>query len=301
MIVSSQNCPFVVLLQWNENGDTPLLSVVFTRYGYTKNILMYYNEKKIWIVEVVFFFKDMNDLNFHIDRSATGNVVQFWSLSLRHATPWERVHGQLFAHVSMRSSFSYFSSYLPLRLSLSRKPQCFNVAVDSHSLVNEKYREMFPEYDRGFIDALSSAVSFCGLKFLLKKEQIHSVNNCLKGRDGVVNLPTGYGKSLCYTLCPLTTDNFCSLTRKEQRSILILHPSLFALLTFIGVDFSMASRWSQSALPLLKLPASFSYVTWHVICLLLLVYLGHAQTIVPGPSLPALRDRERGPELDYRD
>ena len=107
-----------------------------------------------------------------------------------------------------------------------KKPQCFNMAVDSHSLVNEKNREMFPEYDRGFIDALSSAVSFCGLKFLLKKEQIHSVNDCLKGRDVVVNLPTGYGKSLCYMLCPRTTDNFCSVTRKEQRSILILHPSL---------------------------------------------------------------------------
>ena len=126
-------------------------------------------------------------------------------------------------------------------MSVSRKPQCFNMAVDSHLLVNEKYREMFPEYDRGFIDALSSAVSFCGLKFLLKKEQIHSVKDCLKGRDMVINLPTGYGKSLCYTLCPLTTDNFCSVTRKEQRSILILHPSLLALPTFVGVDFAMAS------------------------------------------------------------
>ena len=34
-----------------------------------------------------------------------------------------------------------------------RKTQCFNMAVDSHSLVSEKYREMFPEYDRGFINA----------------------------------------------------------------------------------------------------------------------------------------------------
>ena len=37
-------------------------------------------------------------------------LVQFWPLSLCHATPRERVLGQLFAHVSMRSSFSYFSS-----------------------------------------------------------------------------------------------------------------------------------------------------------------------------------------------
>ena len=76
----------------------------------------------------------------------------------------------------------------------------------------------------------------------VKKEQIHAVNDCLKGRDVVVNLPTGYGKFLCYALCPLITDNFRGVTRKEQRSILILHPSLFALPTFVGVDFAIASR-----------------------------------------------------------
>ena len=45
-------------------------------------------------------------------------------------------------------------------MSAPRKTQCLNMAVDSHSLVSEKYREMFPEYDRGFINALSSAVHF---------------------------------------------------------------------------------------------------------------------------------------------
>ena len=48
--------------------------------------------------------------------------------------------------------------------------------ADSNSLVNERYREMFPL----FMDALSSAVSFCLLKFLLKKDQIHAVNDYLK-------------------------------------------------------------------------------------------------------------------------
>ena len=100
------------------------------------------------------------------------------------------------------------------------------MAVDSHSLVNEKYREMFPEYDRGFIDALSWAVSFCGLKFLLKKKQIHSVNDCLKGRDVVVNLPTGYGKSMCYTLCPLTTDNFLCGTKFLRVLIFVIFPAI---------------------------------------------------------------------------
>ena len=174
----------------------------------------------------MYFFVDMNVLNFRIDRSATENVVQFWSLSLCQAMPWERVQGQLFVHVSMRSSFSYFSSYLPLCMSVSRKPQCFNMAVDSHSLVNAKYREMFPEYDRGFIDALSSAVSFCGLKFLLKKEQIHSVNDCLKGRDVVVNLPTGYGKSLCYTRCVLLLPIIFAVSRERSKGAFSFHTHL---------------------------------------------------------------------------
>jgi len=124
-------------------------------------------------------------------------------------------------------------------MSTSRKPQCFKMAVDSHSLLTEKYIEMFPEYERGLIDALSSAISFYGLTFLLKKEQIHAANDCLQRGDVVVNLPTGSSKGLSYALCPLITDNFRGVTRKEQRSILILHPSLFTLLTFVGVDFAI--------------------------------------------------------------
>ena len=51
--------------------------------------------------------------------------------------PGESVQRQLFAHVSIRSSFSYFSSKLSLRMSVSGKPRCFNMA-DSHLLVNEQ-------------------------------------------------------------------------------------------------------------------------------------------------------------------
>jgi len=104
------------------------------------------------------------------------------------------------------------------------------MAVDSHSSVSEKYREMFPEYDQVFIDALSSAVSSCGLQFLLRKEQIQALNYYLKGRDVVVNLPTGYGKSLCHALCPLVCDNLRGVTSKEQRSILVLISPLKALM-----------------------------------------------------------------------
>ena len=77
---------------------------------------------------------------------------------------------------------------------------------------------------------LSSAVSFCELKFLLKRDQIHAVNDYLKGRDVLVNLAIGYGKGLCYELCPLITETFRGVTRKEQRSILVLISPLKALM-----------------------------------------------------------------------
>ena len=43
MPIWSRNCPFVVSLQGNENGDPPFL-LVFTGYGYKKNI--FEGEKK---------------------------------------------------------------------------------------------------------------------------------------------------------------------------------------------------------------------------------------------------------------
>ena len=77
---------------------------------------------------------------------------------------------------------------------------------------------------------LGSAVSFCELKFLLKKDQIQAVNDYRKGKDVLANLAIGYGKSLCYGLCPLTTENFRGVTRKEQRSILVLISPLKAVM-----------------------------------------------------------------------
>lgn len=68
------------------------------------------------------------------------NSTVLYSLVL---APLSLSRGQLFAHISMRRSFSYFSSLLSLRMSVSGKPQCFNM-VDSNSLVNEKYKEIFP-------------------------------------------------------------------------------------------------------------------------------------------------------------
>ena len=41
----------------------------------------------------------------------------------------------------------------------------------------------------------------------LKEEQKRAVKAFVEGKDVFVSLPTGYGKSLCYTLLPLVSTN----------------------------------------------------------------------------------------------
>ena len=79
--------------------------------------------------------------------------------------------------------------------------------AEASKVSGEKYRRIFSEYDPVFVDAVSSAALSCNLNFFLKKEQMHALSEYVIGKDVVVNLPTGYGKSLIYSLCPLVCDN----------------------------------------------------------------------------------------------
>ena len=94
----------------------------------------------------------------------------------------------------------------------------------------EKYRRIFSEYDPVFVDAVSSAALSCNLNFFLKKEQMHALSEYVIGKDVVVNLPTGYGKSLIYSLCPLVCDNLRNVNSKKERSMLLLIYPLTALM-----------------------------------------------------------------------
>jgi superfamily II DNA or RNA helicase len=80
----------------------------------------------------------------------------------------------------------------------------------------EKYRELFPYYEYNFTEAVSYAVTACNLNFILRKEQMQALYEYTRGRDVVVNLPTGYGKSICYCLCPLICDSLRGVTSKEH-------------------------------------------------------------------------------------
>jgi superfamily II DNA helicase RecQ len=53
------------------------------------------------------------------------------------------------------------------------------------------------------------------LNFILRKEQMQALYEYTSGRN-VVNLQTGYGKSICYCLCPLICDSLRGVTSKEH-------------------------------------------------------------------------------------
>ena len=94
----------------------------------------------------------------------------------------------------------------------------------------EKYRRIFSEYDSVFVDAVSSAALSCNLNFFLKKEQMQALTEYIKWKNVVANLPTGYGKSRIYSLCPLVCDNLRNVKSKKERSMLLLISPLTALL-----------------------------------------------------------------------
>ena len=102
--------------------------------------------------------------------------------------------------------------------------------AETSKVSGEKYRRIFLEYDPVFVDAVSSAALSCNLNFFLKKEQMQALSEYVKGKDVVANLPTGYGKSLIYSLCPLVCDNLQNVNSKKERSMLLLISPLTALM-----------------------------------------------------------------------
>ena len=101
--------------------------------------------------------------------------------------------------------------------------------MNKTTYASETYRELFPQYDPTFLEADSYAVTACNFDFTLREEQMRALYEYTRGRD-VVNLQTGFGKSLCYSLCPLICDSLRGVTSKELRSILVLISPLKVLM-----------------------------------------------------------------------
>lgn len=102
--------------------------------------------------------------------------------------------------------------------------------AEASKVSGEKYKRIFSEYDPVFVDAVSYAALSCNLNFFLKQEQMQALSEYVKGKDVVVNLPTGYGKSLIYSLCPLVCDNLRNIKSKKEQSMLLLISPLTALM-----------------------------------------------------------------------
>ena len=49
----------------------------------------------------------------------------------------------------------------------------------------------------------------------VKKEQHEAISKFVEGRDVFVTLPTGYGKSLCYTCLPLVFDRIRGVKKRS--------------------------------------------------------------------------------------
>ena len=102
--------------------------------------------------------------------------------------------------------------------------------AEASKVSGEKYRRTFSEYDPVFLDAVSSAALSCNLNFSLQKERMQALSEYVQGKDVVVNLPTGYAKSLIYLLCPLVCDNLRNVKSKKERSMLLFMSPLTTLM-----------------------------------------------------------------------
>ena len=68
------------------------------------------------------------------------------------------------------------------------------------------------------------ATAAYSLGYVLKPEQRTSIFQFASGSDEFVSLPTGYGKSLCYTLLPPVFDLLRGV--KEKSIVLVVSPLL---------------------------------------------------------------------------
>ena len=82
-------------------------------------------------------------------------------------------------------------------------------------------------YSKGEINAeIDHAMKTVGLESL-KREQREAIQEFLSGKDVFVSLPTGYGKTYCYSLLPLAFDY---LRESQHPSIAICVSPLTALM-----------------------------------------------------------------------
>lgn len=84
---------------------------------------------------------------------------------------------------------------------------------------------MEPKCDKTVLAAIGEAGRRLGYQEVREKQR-EVVFNFIKGKDVFVSLPTGSGKSLCYSILPWTFD----VLKKQQQSIIVVVSPLVALM-----------------------------------------------------------------------
>ena len=108
--------------------------------------------------------------------------------------------------------------------------------------------------DISHCSAVTRAAESLPLGYSLKPEQRRSVEKFAAGSDVFVSLPTGFGKSLCYTLLPPVFDLLRG--RKSKSIVLVVSPLLalmkdqVAAITALGLTAAMVSDKESTPLAL---------------------------------------------------
>ena len=81
--------------------------------------------------------------------------------------------------------------------------------------------------ESGLQKVIQDVATSVKLPFELNSQQIESIVQFASGKDVFVSLPTGFGKTLCYTLLPRVFDHIRSV---DNSSIIIVISPLIALM-----------------------------------------------------------------------
>ena len=78
--------------------------------------------------------------------------------------------------------------------------------------------------DEKLEESIKLAKKRCGIEFNLKDKQLRCLKTVLNGQDCIGILPTGYGKSLIYSLLPDILDQYYGYSRTNSSIVVLISP-----------------------------------------------------------------------------
>ncbi|XP_028400220.1 uncharacterized protein LOC114523482 [Dendronephthya gigantea] len=102
-------------------------------------------------------------------------------------------------------------------------------------------------------------------ELVLKREQEIAVKDLLLGKHVLAVLPTGYGKSLIFTLFLLAQENMAKINKTERSSVLVISPlrSIIEdqIAEMLSMDFSAVELSDKNVSEVVKSPPQYIYAS----------------------------------------